>query len=69
MDATELCDAFGNDVCTGLHRPGHLVEELVRADEVRCFDVPIRLLRLHLQIHGVRQPPTQQRVLLHPARL
>src|SRR6202012_5548976 len=38
---------------------GKLVEQLVQGDEVRTFDIPMRLLDLALQINGVSQPVIQ----------
>ena len=37
-------------------------EQFMQADETRTFHIPMRLLHLHLQIHGGRQPLVHQLV-------
>ena len=64
--AAKLHDAFGNLVHIILDRFGDLVEQLMQADKARPFHIPMRLLHLHLQIHGVGQPLVQQQVHFRP---
>src|SRR5712671_6201560 len=48
--------ALGEQVHVLLHCFVDLVEQLVQGDEVRALDVPVRLLRLRLEVDRLRQP-------------
>src|ERR1700744_2225242 len=57
--SSQTGDPFGHLVDLVQDDVGKLVEQLVQGDEVRTFDVPMRLLDLALQINGVSQPVIQ----------
>jgi hypothetical protein len=52
--------AFGDEVRVILDFPGDLVEQLVQADEIRAFDVPVRLLELSLEVERIREALVQE---------
>ena len=54
-DAAELDNAFSDQIDIRLDGLGNFIEQLVKANEVRALDVPMRLLHLHLQVDGRRQ--------------
>src|SRR6266853_370895 len=56
----ELNDALREQVHVLLHCFVDLVEQLVQGDEVRALDVPVRLLRLRLEVDRLRQPVVEQ---------
>jgi hypothetical protein len=60
--AAQLHDALSGHVNVRFHLLGDFVEKLVQADEVRAFDVPVRLLQLHLEIYRIGEALVDQRV-------
>jgi hypothetical protein len=68
-DATELDDALGRQVDVLLDLLVDLVEQLVQGNEVRALHVPVGLLDLRLEIHGVRESRIAQRDHLTPRLL
>jgi hypothetical protein len=52
-DSTEFDGAFGDVIGEYLELFGDLVEQFMQADEVRPFDVPMRLFELHLKVYQV----------------
>jgi hypothetical protein len=59
------CDStFGDQIHVLAGRIGHTVEQIVQADKVRAFDVPVGVFRLQLEIDRVGQAVVEQ---LHDA--
>ena len=65
-NAAQLHDPLGNQIHIRGHGFVDLIEQFVEADEVRSFDVPMRLFHLHLEIYGIGQTLIHQAVQLHP---
>src|SRR5439155_14793079 len=51
----KLDGALGDEINIFFYILVHLIEELVQSDEVRSFDVPVRVLALRLQIDCISQ--------------
>ena len=69
LDApAQLDGALGDQIDVVLHVLVHLVEELMQGNEMGALDVPMRLLRLRLQIDGIGEPRVAQVDHLPPRR-
>src|SRR6266480_5392660 len=65
-NATQLHDAFGDQIHIGFHCLVNFVEEFMQPEKVWAFHVPMCLLQLHLEIHRVRQTLVRQHVEFQP---
>src|SRR6185503_5578124 len=59
-DAAELHDTLRDEVDVFLDLLVDLVEQFVQRDELRSFDIPVRLFAHGLEIDGFRQPFVEQ---------
>ena len=63
-DAAQCGDPLGDIVDRLFEFLGELVEQLVQGDEIRAFDIPVRLLDLGIQIQRVGELPLSRPIML-----